>query len=173
MTKRTGFWYQHFAKGPTRKTSAPPFRFSPWAMARPARDTSDHHHPRPRRPPVLVLFHCLPAPLHYGQVQAATFGHEHDAAAEAAVVRRAGAPSKIQSQFQHTNRSEPEWGTWNKSRLQPFFTASAPEFRTYPTPSSTQSRKDTRVPGTELQRNQRQSQVFLVPQSHFSAAAVV
>ena len=30
MTKRTDFWYQHFAKGPTRKTSAPPFRFSPW-----------------------------------------------------------------------------------------------------------------------------------------------
>ena len=136
-----------FCKGSNaqnKRASSPPL----FPVARPARDTSDHHHPRPRRPPVLVLFHCLPAPLHYGQVQAATFGHEHDAAAEAAVVRRAGAPSKIQSQFQHTNRSGPEWGTWNKSRLQPFFTASAPEFRTYPTPSSTQSRKDTpRVPG--------------------------
>ena len=168
MTKRTGFWYRHFAKGPTRKTSAPPpLRFSPWLgpLVTPATTTI----PDPVAPLSLSSSTACRPP--------STTAKSKPQRSATSTMQQRKPPSS--GELERHQKSNPNSNT---------LTAPGPSgerclclqlllqnLEPIPLPAA---RNRGRIhhacrEGTERQRNQRQSQVFLVPQSHFSAAAVV
>jgi hypothetical protein len=105
---------------PTRKTSSKRRRlhFSPWPGALVTPPHHDPSLPPSLRSPILVRFHCLaagPPPLR--RVQAATFGHEHDAGkpappSSAEPLPRAPSPLVPDSQY-------PTLSNWGTGRIDP------------------------------------------------------